>query len=135
VVLLWQPIGGQIYGISSWPARLLLAAQLVGVYFIASSVRAIDALELAGIRAPAARQGLQVVGPYRLVRHPLYLGWMLIVFGAAHMTGDRLAFAVLTSVYLVVAVPWEERSLHAAFGDEYVRYKRHVRWRIIPYLY
>jgi protein-S-isoprenylcysteine O-methyltransferase Ste14 len=100
-------------------------------------VRAIDPLELAGIRRPgtAGPSALQITGPYRLVRHPLYLGWMLIVFGAAHMTGDRLAFASITSLYLVIAIPWEERSLERAFGDAYRRYQVDVRWRAIPYVF
>jgi methanethiol S-methyltransferase len=86
--------------------------------------------------ATAARPGaLQIVGPYRWVRHPIYLGWMLVVFGAAHMTGDRLTFAVISSLYLVVAVPWEEQSLRQSFGADYDRYKQQVRWRILPYLY
>jgi protein-S-isoprenylcysteine O-methyltransferase Ste14 len=74
-------------------------------------------------------------GPYRLVRHPLYFGWTLIVFGAAQMTGDRLAFAALTTAYLVIAIPWEERSLVRTYGDEYRRYRRVVRWRMIPFIY
>ena len=76
-----------------------------------------------------------MTGPYRWVRHPLYLGWVLMVFGAAHMTGDRLAFAAITTAYLVVAIPWEERSLRQSFGDEYARYMRDVRWRMIPFIY
>jgi len=60
---------------------------------------------------------------------------MLLVFGTAHMTTDRLAFAVLSSLYLIVAIPWEERGLIAAFGDDYERYKRKVRWRVLPYVY
>ena len=43
-----------------------------------------------------AGDALQISGPYRLVRHPLYLGWLLAVFGAAHMTGDRLMFAAIS---------------------------------------
>ena len=58
-------------------------------------------------------------GPYRWVRHPLYLGWLLMVFGAAHMTGDRLVFAAITTIYLLVAIPWEERSLRRSFGAAY----------------
>ena len=54
---------------------------------------------------------------------------MRLSFGAAHMTADRLTFAVLSSSYLVVAIPWEERSLKRVFGDEYERYQRQVRWR------
>ena len=74
-------------------------------------------------------------GPYRLVRHPIYFGWILSVFGAAHMTGDRLAFAAISSLYLVIAVPWEERSLRQSFGADYDRYTEKVRWRVLPFLY
>ena len=102
---------------------------------MAQSVRAIDALELAGIRSQSEAAGLQIAGPYRLVRHPLYLGWTLVVFGAAAMTGDRLGFAAITTLYLMLAIPWEERSLRAAFGSDYDRYIRHVRWRMIPFIY
>jgi protein-S-isoprenylcysteine O-methyltransferase Ste14 len=58
-----------------------------------------------------------------------------MVFGAAHMTGDRLAFAAITSLYLCVAVPWEERALRQSFGAEYDRYMQQVRWRVVPYMY
>jgi protein-S-isoprenylcysteine O-methyltransferase Ste14 len=102
---------------------------------IAASVAAIDGLELAGIRSGSRPAGLQARGAYRLVRHPLYLGWMLAVFGAATMTFDRLVFAGLTTTYLIVAIPWEERSLERTFGDEYERYKALVRWRMIPFVY
>jgi protein-S-isoprenylcysteine O-methyltransferase Ste14 len=51
------------------------------------------------------------------------------------MTGDRLIFAVISVLYLAVAVPWEERSLVGTFGDEYVRYQQLVRWRMIPFIY
>jgi protein-S-isoprenylcysteine O-methyltransferase Ste14 len=134
-IALWQPIGGQLYGATGPVALGLLAIQLYGAWLIARSVRAIDALDLAGIRPTASADALQITGPYRLVRHPLYLGWMLIVFGAARMTGDRLVFAAMTSIYLIVAIPWEERSLERAFGDAYTRYKRQVRWRMVPYVY
>jgi protein-S-isoprenylcysteine O-methyltransferase Ste14 len=99
-------------------------------------VAEIDPLELAGIRMPDDRtETLQIAGPYRIVRHPLYLGWMLCAFGTNHLTGDRLAFAVMTSLYLVIAIPWEERSLVESYGGEYIRYQRQVRWRVIPFIY
>jgi protein-S-isoprenylcysteine O-methyltransferase Ste14 len=135
---LWQPVGGVLYDANAWLTVVLVIVQLTGLGLIARSVAAIDPLELAGIRhtdADKEPSPLQTTGPYRLVRHPLYLGWMLIVFGPALLTGDRLAFAAFSSFYLVVAIPWEERSLTAAFGQEYVRYTRQVRWRVIPYVY
>jgi protein-S-isoprenylcysteine O-methyltransferase Ste14 len=135
VLILWAPIGGEIYRTQGVAALGLTIVQLAGVFLIARSVATIDPLELAGIHAESQRQRLQVTGPYRLVRHPLYLGWLLAVFGAPHMTGDRLAFAALTTVYLAMAIPWEERSLLAAFGSDYAHYQQRVRWKLVPYLY
>jgi protein-S-isoprenylcysteine O-methyltransferase Ste14 len=132
----WQPIGGEFYRIpGGWWALGPAAVQLYGVWLIIQSVHGIDPLALAGIRREAARGPLQVTGPYALVRHPLYFGWVLAVFATPHMTGDRLAFAAITTMYLVMAVPWEERSLVRSFGDEYTRYAREVRWRMIPFIY
>jgi protein-S-isoprenylcysteine O-methyltransferase Ste14 len=141
VIGFWMPIGGILYDVRGPMAIALAAVQFFGLWLTVRSAAALDPLDLAGIRqviGPASeghRDGLQVTGPYRLVRHPLYLGWALMFFGAAHMTLDRLAFAALTTGYLVVAVPWEERSLRQSFGEEYVRYSRDVRWRILPYVY
>jgi protein-S-isoprenylcysteine O-methyltransferase Ste14 len=131
----WQPIGGEAYRLEGWRSVLHALVQLLGLWLIARSVWTIDALDLAGIRRHSGDEGLQVGGPYRLVRHPLYLGWMLAVFGPALMTADRLAFATITTAYLVIAIPWEERSLRAAFGAEYERYTQLVRWRLVPYVF
>jgi hypothetical protein len=132
----WQTVGGVFYRVEGWPAWIFAIVQIAGVWLIAQSVRAIDPLELAGIRNPKmVDEELQTGGVYGLVRHPLYFGWVLVVFGAAHMTGDRLTFAVVTTAYLVIAMPWEERSLERAFGVSYRRYKEAVRWKIVPYLY
>ena len=135
VCALWQPVGGEVYHVTGRRAVVHVLVQLAGVWLIAASVRAIDPLELAGIRPPTSRDALQITGPYRWVRHPLYLGWMLASFGAAHMTGDRLAFAAITSIYLIAAVPWEERSLRQSFGEDYATYTRRVKWRIVPFVY
>ena len=132
----WVPVGGELYRISGLGAALAFAGvQLYGLWLIAQSVREIDPLALAGIRAEPSRGALQIRGPYAVVRHPLYFGWVLAVFGNAHMTGDRLAFAAITTLYLLIAIPLEERSLVRSFGDEYVRYARAVKWRIIPFIY
>jgi protein-S-isoprenylcysteine O-methyltransferase Ste14 len=135
VVVLWSAIGGDLYRVTGWRAALFGVVQLAGVAIIARAVATIDPLELAGIRNQIRNEVLQVTGPYRWVRHPLYLGWVLAAFGAPHMTGDRLAFAAITTIYLMLAVPWEERSLLKSFGDDYRRYQERVRWRIVPYVY
>jgi protein-S-isoprenylcysteine O-methyltransferase Ste14 len=131
----WAPIGGELYDGRGGRRFVHAAVQLYGIWLIVQSVRGIDPLELAGIRRESARGPLQIRGPYALVRHPLYFGWVLAVFGTAHMTGDRLAFAAITTLYLVIAIPWEERSLVRSFGEDYLRYTRQVRWRIVPFIY
>jgi protein-S-isoprenylcysteine O-methyltransferase Ste14 len=131
----WRPVGGELYRAAGWREAAHTLVQLSGIWLIVQAVRGIDPLELAGIRSLAARTPLQLRGPYRVVRHPLYVGWILAVLGAGHMTGDRLTFAVVTTLYLVMAIPWEERSLMGGFGDEYARYTRTVKWRLIPFIY
>lgn len=133
-LLLWRPIGHVVYQAPGWMAPAGHVLQGMGLILIAASARLIDALELAGIR-PAAHTHLVIRGPYRLVRHPLYLGWLLAVWGAPLMTGDRLLFAALSSAYLVLAMPWEEEAMGRTFGAAYAGYRSTVRWRLIPYLY
>jgi len=131
----WRPVGGQLYDASSWAAVVHAVVQVAGLGIIARAVATIDPLELAGIRTGSSGETLQITGPYRWVRHPIYFGWVLATFGAARMTGDRLAFAGMSLIYLVVAVPWEERWLRASFGAPYAAYQQRVRWRIVPYVY
>jgi protein-S-isoprenylcysteine O-methyltransferase Ste14 len=134
--LWWRPVGGSVYQFAGLAAGPFLLVQATGVWLVSKAVRAIRALELAGIERPGAQPDeLQITGPYRLVRHPLYLGWVLLVCATPHMTGDRLLFAVATAAYIAVAIPWEERDLTRDFGDRYRRYQGAVRWRLVPFVY
>ena len=135
VCAVWQPVGGDIYRHTGAFAVSHGVLQLAGVLIIVQTVRLIDPLELAGIRLHSSADALQIVGPYRWVRHPIYAGWLLLTFGAAHMTGDRLSFAVISTLYLLVAMPYEERSLRKSFGEQYDEYCRLVRYRLVPYVY
>jgi len=135
VCVLWRRIGGTLYRVEGALAIASVAVQLLGVYLIAQSVAGLDPLELAGIHGPGQNGGLQITGPYRLVRHPLYLGWALALFGHQHMKGDRLAFALISTIYLILAIPLEEAALVASFGDAYRRYQTRVRWRMLPYVF
>jgi methanethiol S-methyltransferase len=78
---------------------------------------------------------LITTGPYGLVRHPLYLGWILLVFGTRRMTWNRLLFATMSSAYLVIAIEWEEQSLVETFGGTYHAYAREVTWKLVPRVY
>jgi len=136
----WRRTGQQLYAASGLAAGLLYLLQAAGVVLIVQSVRRLDHLEIAGIRQIRGDSGpadttLQTDGVYGLVRHPLYLGWILFVFAVPTMTLDRLYFASISSAYLLVAIPWEERSLRREFGAQYDAYQRAVRWRVLPGIY
>jgi len=136
----WHPVGGSLYrngGAAAWVHWAIVA---LGVVVTAAGARRLRPLELAGIeqarrRPPERAEQLVLAWPYSLVRHPIYLGWVLVVFGVPHMTADRFLLAALSAAYLVVAVPLEERQLERIFGEAYRRYRNQVRWRIVPGVY
>ncbi len=139
----WVDVPGVIYVVGGAWAWCSFAVQAVGLTLIYRSTAVLDVLELAGIRqiqtaratsAPAAPRQY-MTGPYSIVRHPLYLGWILALFAAPTMTANRLAFAAISSVYLLVAIPWEERSIATLFGSRYHDYATRVRWRVLPGTY
>lgn len=142
VCWLWEPVLGvwwQVRGAGAWDGRIV---QALGVLFTLAGARAIDVRELAGLRqvaAPTRTSGMPTVfkttGVYGLVRHPIYLGWLLMVFGEPTMTATRGVFAVVSTLYLVIAIPLEERSLAATAGPAYAEYRRAVRSRLIPFIW
>jgi protein-S-isoprenylcysteine O-methyltransferase Ste14 len=137
--LWWQPVAGMAWTLPG-PARALgYAAQAAGIVITLAGARALDVLELAGVRqarqTPRAAAPLKVDGVYGFVRHPLYFAWALLVFGAPDMTMTRLSFALISTLYLAVAIPFEERGLIETFGRDYASYREKVRWRMLPGLY
>jgi methanethiol S-methyltransferase len=64
--------------------------------------------------------------PYRVVRHPLYLGFLLAFWMTPHMTLAHLFFALATTAYIVLAIQFEEQDLLAEHGTEYARYRAQV---------
>jgi methanethiol S-methyltransferase len=146
----WQPIDGVLYEAGGVFGIALRLVQAAGVILVVVASAALEPFELAGLRpvgtAAAAKTdepdasrapepSLRTTGVYGWVRHPVYFGWVLFVFGTPRMTTDRLVFAIISSTYLAMAVPFEERSLIEAFGDHYRMYANRVRWKILPGIY
>ncbi len=139
VCWLWLPLPGGIWNVGGAARLILLFLQIGGITFSVYSATAIDVWELAGIRqltpAPPDAFEFKTTGPYGLVRHPIYLGWFLIVFAVGTMTMTRFVFAVVSCVYLLVAIPFEERSLRRSTNGAYDRYMQQVPRKLVPGLY
>ena len=135
VCVAWQRVGGQAWHVPGMAALVLRLVQGAGIVLVIAAVRRIRLGELAGLTPPEPNEPLQREGPYALVRHPIYLGWVLIFCTEPHMTMDRLVFALVSSGYLAVAVPFEEAGLRRQFGADYDDYRSAVRWRILPFVY
>jgi protein-S-isoprenylcysteine O-methyltransferase Ste14 len=139
----WRPVEGTLYELPGVWAAAGYAMQIAGVVLTLRGARAIDVLDLAGVRpmllaargAPPRHVPLETRGVYSIVRHPIYLAWTLLVFGTPSMTGTRAVFAIVSTAYLALAIPFEERGLVNTFGHEYETYRRRVRWRMIPGVY
>jgi methanethiol S-methyltransferase len=134
----WQPVGGVAWRVGGPAQWVLVALQGVGIWLTLHSAAMIDILELSGVRQLSDRSPhveFKTSGPYGWVRHPIYSGWVLLVFCVPLMTMTRLVFAVVSSAYLLLAIPFEERSLRASTTGKYDRYIAQVRWKLIPGLY
>jgi protein-S-isoprenylcysteine O-methyltransferase Ste14 len=138
---LWQPVPGRWWEVEGAGRTAMLLGQLASVVFILASARRLDVLDLAGIlqvvegERERTAPSLETRGPFNLVRHPIYLGWLLFVWLAPTMNGTKGTFAIVSCFYLFVAVPFEERDLRRTFGAAYEAYSRKVRGRILPFIY
>ena len=65
-------------------------------------------------------------GPYKLVRHPLYLGWFFAFWSTPTMSASHLVFSIMTAAYILVAIQLEERDLGHVHGARYAEYRRRV---------
>lgn len=136
----WQPLPGVIYAHAGWALLVHVGLVAAGITLTVAGARRLDPFDLAGIdqarhKPRTSRASLVTTFPYSLVRHPIYLGWILMVFGVPRMTTNRLLMACVSTAYLALAIPWEERLLVREFGSAYRQYAQRVRWRMIPFVY
>ncbi len=130
----WRPLGGVVWEVPGEAARAAVyALQAAGWLTVLVTTFLINHFDLFGLRqvwlafrgAPYTSLQFTTPGPYRLVRHPLYVGWLTVFWAAPTMTAAHLLFALGTTVYILAAIRWEERDLVAAH-PEYAAYRRQV---------
>ena len=124
-------------GFLSWVLRVVYFLSLAGFFWGMRALGVFDPFGVIPLRnylrgRQSSSVPFVVRGPYRWVRHPLYLFLILMIWSYPDLTADRLLFNVLWTIWMVVGTMLEERDLVAAFGDAYREYQRKVPM-LIPY--
>jgi protein-S-isoprenylcysteine O-methyltransferase Ste14 len=131
----WRPIGGVVWQVEDPVAQSLLHGIFAaGWLTVLITTFLINHFDLFGLRQvwlhlrgkPYQPLGFVTPGPYKLVRHPLYVGWLLAFWATPTMTAAHLLFAVMTTAYILIAVQFEERDLGEIHGERYAAYRRSV---------
>jgi protein-S-isoprenylcysteine O-methyltransferase Ste14 len=131
----WRPLGGVVWSVEHEAGLLALRALFAfGWVLVLVSTFLINHFDLFGLRQAwlflrgRAYTALhfRTPGPYRLVRHPLYVGWFFAFWMTPTMTLAHLLFAVMTTAYILVAIQLEERDLVREHGEAYLAYRRRV---------
>lgn len=131
----WREIDGTVWSVGSTPARLALAVLAAfGWLTVLAATFMIDHFDLFGLSQvthflrskPQAEKGFREVFAYRLIRHPLLLGFLIAFWATPTMTGGHLLFAATMTAYIFVAIPIEERDLADELGEPYRRYRNRV---------
>jgi methanethiol S-methyltransferase len=137
----WQPLGGVVWSVEDPVGRLVLRTMFAfGWALVLVSTFLINHFDLFGMRQvwlylrnrPYTTLRFGVPGPYRLVRHPLYVGWLFAFWSTPTMTLAHLLFSVATTGYILIAIQLEERDLVREHGDAYESYRRSVPM-LIPF--
>jgi len=124
-------------GFLNWVLRVVYFLSLAGFFWGMRALGAFDPFGVIPLRnylrwRRSSPVPFVVRGPYRWVRHPLYLFLIFMIWSYPNLTADRLLFNALWTTWIVVGTVLEERDLVASFGDAYRAYQRKVPM-LIPY--
>ena len=135
IFALWQPLPALLWDVRSTPAAIAIWALFgAGWLIVLLSTFLISHFELFGLKQVWNHwRGHDAVAPtfrqpffYKLVRHPLYSGFLLAFYATPAMTLGHMVFAAAMTVYIQAAIRFEERDLIKLFGADYETYRGNV---------
>jgi len=138
----WRPILGVIWSVENVAGRLVLQALFwLGWLTVLVSTFLINHFDLFGLRQVYLHQrgleykdlGFRQPFLYKVVRHPIMLGFIIAFWATPRMTVGHLVFAIATTAYILIALQLEERDLTNIHGESYREYKRDVSM-LVPLL-
>jgi len=137
VLIVWLP-DQTLYRASMPWSLFMLAVQAIGLVGIIVALLSTDLWRFAGLAqvfdflagkpAISTDAPLQINGVYRIVRHPLYLFSLMVLWPVPVMTFNLLVFNVAATLYFGIGSVLEERRLERVYGDSYRAYRRKVSW-------
>src|ERR1700704_6552362 len=130
----WRPIPTPVWQVGGIAAWLLIGVYWLGWLIVLASTFMIDHFDLSGLRqgffalrgTEMPAQSFKTPLLYKIVRHPLMLGFLLAFWATPAMTAGHLLFAIMTTAYILVPLQFEERDLIAEFGTTYQQYRQRV---------
>jgi protein-S-isoprenylcysteine O-methyltransferase Ste14 len=130
----WRPVGGTVWATDDAASRAVLYALFAaGWAIVLAATFQLNHFDLFGLRQvwlhfrgrPYTPLRFSTPAFYQVVRHPLYVGWLLVFWATPRMTSAHLVFAATLTAYILAAIRWEERDLADAH-PEYEAYRRRV---------
>jgi len=138
---LWLPLIMVFLGTTAFPISLVEGVVALGVMVLGMGIRVWAAITLGTFYTTTLMmsEGQKVItsGPYAFVRHPGYLGEIMIWTGFAVVSSNLILFFLLPAMFVAVylyRISVEERMLVKELGDDYVRYQ-HRTHKLIPLVY
>ncbi len=130
----WQPLTGVVWQVEGVAAIIMYAAFGIGAGLVLWSTFLIDHFELFGLRQiwthlrneRMPQPEFRTPALYRIVRHPMQLGIVILLFATPQITWGHMLFAGAMTGYIFVGLYFEERALLRMFGDRYAAYQRTV---------
>ncbi len=131
----WQPMAGYVWSVQHPIGRVILYSLFAcGWLTVLITTFLINHFDLFGLRhawlyfrgRPYTPLGFVTPGPYRLVRHPLYVGWLLAFWSTPTMSVAHFVFAAGMTAYILIAIVYEERDLVQYHGTRYEEYRQRV---------